>query len=326
MRLHTTSITGSTPVGHLFETDRRIEMFEGDASLNEVFGYFSKHAVDAVIITENSVSIGILTLKDAVRALQNWDHLLLPVRSFMASPLKTFDAVQNISDILDHMHDAPYGKIVVQNGNTIIGVMDHRDLLSLCYSQMTPLIKHEYHLVRSLLELVDKGKQNLLSMATTDTLTGVGNRRLFEEAFQAHQALSGRYEIEMFLLMFDIDDFKSINDHYGHNTGDTILKELTALISNSIRKSDIFARWGGEEFAILLRSNDLMRAADMAEQLRKRIDEHRFDTIIHVTCSFGVTSILPDEQLIEPFERADKALYRAKNDGKNLVRTEKPQL
>ncbi len=316
------SLTGLTPVGHLFKTAPNIGMFDGDSTLQEVLEYFSHQAVDAVIITEEAISVGILTLKDVVRALQKWENLLLPVRNFMTSPVHTFDALENISDVIEWIHEASFDKIVIRKENAIIGMMDRRDLLSLCYSKISPLLKHQYHLIHSLMDLVDDGEKRLLRMATTDALTGIGNRRMFEEVFQTHQKLSGRYDIELFLLMLDIDDFKKINDVHGHNIGDSALKQLTALVSSSIRTSDIFVRWGGEEFAILLRSSDLQQAAEIAEQLRKKIDEYLFDTILHLTCSFGVTSIRPRESIESAFERADRALYRAKYDGKNTVRTE----
>ncbi len=170
--------------------------------------------------------------------------------------------------------------------------------------------------------MVNEGKKGLLKMATTDTLTGIGNRRLLEEVFQAHQSLEERYGVTLFLLMFDIDDFKAINDTYGHNVGDLVLKELTLLVSNSIRKSDLFVRWGGEEFAILLRYSDPLTVIKIAEQIRKRIDDHQFNTIIHLTCSFGLTSIQHGETLEKVIERADHALYYAKKEGKNSVQME----
>jgi diguanylate cyclase (GGDEF)-like protein len=147
---------------------------------------------------------------------------------------------------------------------------------------------------------------------------------LFEEIMQAHQSLGNKYDVPLFLLLFDIDNFKSINDTFGHNVGDSVLKELVVLVGKSIRKSDIFIRWGGEEFAILLRYSEPMTVMKIADQIRSRIDKNSFKTIVHVTCSFGLTSILPHETLESIFERADKALYRAKSDGKNVVRMELP--
>ncbi len=164
----------------------------------------------------------------------------------------------------------------------------------------------------------------LLKKATTDSLTGIGNRRLFEEVFLAYRNSTFPDEHPLYFLLFDIDNFKSINDTFGHNVGDSVLRELASLVGRSIRKSDTFTRWGGEESALLQRYPDPMAVMKDAEQIRKKIDEHSFETIVHVTCSFGLTAVLPHEAFETAFERADKALYRAKNDGKNCIRIEMP--
>ncbi|HLD24092.1 MAG TPA: GGDEF domain-containing protein [Sulfuricurvum sp.] len=317
-------VTHTTAIGSLFPDKHCCGVFDGDVIVHKVLEFFASNSSDAVIITYNALPIGILTLKDLVRALYNCDNSGLPIKGFMTSPVKTFDASMNISDVLDQMQDLPYDKIVAVKENSVVGIIDKHHLLSLCYTQLTPIIKHEYNMVHSLMEMVGEGERGLLKMATTDVLTGIGNRRLFEEIFQAHQTLGKRYDVTLFLLLFDIDNFKSINDTFGHNVGDSVLKELTTLVGRSIRKSDIFIRWGGEEFAILLRYSDPITVMKIAEQIRQRIDKNSFETIVHVTCSFGLTSILPNETLDEVFERADRALYRAKSDGKNSVRMEIP--
>lgn len=322
MYSESSTVTHSTRIGDIFAVDHSCGMFESDVIVQKVLEFFSAVAPDAVILTKNSLPVGILTLKDIVRTLHNCDNLGLPVKEFMRSPLHTFDAKMTVADVLDEMQNAAFDKIVVTHKNSVVGIIDKRDLLSLCYTQLTPLIKHEYNMIQSMLGLVGEGEQGLLKMATTDTLTGIGNRRLFEEVFHAHQNMAERYDVTLFLLLFDIDNFKSINDTFGHNVGDSVLKELASLVNHSIRKSDVFARWGGEEFAILVRYSDPMSVIKVAEQIRKRIDEHSFESIVHVTCSFGLASIHPNESLETVFGRADDALYRAKADGKNVVRIE----
>lgn len=318
------AVTHATAIGTLFDEAKPCGLFESDVIVYKILEYFSLSGADAVVLTRDSLPVGILTLKDLVRALYNCDNTGLPVKDFMSSPVKVFDASSKISDVLDEMNECPFDKIVVSQVNRVIGIIDKRHLLSMCYTHLTPLIKHEYNMVHSLMGMVGEGERSLLKMATTDTLTGIGNRRLFEEIFQAHQTLGKQYDVTLFLLLFDIDNFKSINDTFGHNTGDSVLKELSTLVSRSIRKSDIFVRWGGEEFAILLRYSDPTTVMKIAEQIRQRIDKNSFETIVHVTCSFGLTSIQPEETLEEVFERADKALYRAKSDGKNCIRIEMP--
>lgn len=316
------AVTHSTPIGKLFNHENEVQTFDADVIMREVFEHFTTYTADVVIITQKTLAIGIVTLKDMVRALSDWDNLMLPVKTFMTAPLKTFHSTMSIAEVLDEMKHAPFDKIVVTQCEDLVGVIDQRHLLSLCYKQLTPFIKYEYNMLNSLMGMVTEGKKGLLKMATTDTLTGIGNRRLLEDVFQAHQSLEERYRIALFLLMFDIDGFKAINDTYGHNIGDMVLKELTELVSRSIRKSDVFVRWGGEEFAILLRYSDAAAVMKIAEQIRMRIDDHLFQTIAHLTCSFGLTLVHPGETLERVIDRADKALYCAKEEGKNSVRME----
>lgn len=322
MMINALALTHSTQIGKLFAPENKVQTFDLEVLLREVFEYFTAYATDVVIITEKAINVGIITLKDMVKALQNCDNLMSPVKFFMTSPITTFHSMMSIAEVLDAMKTATFDKIVVTHFDDLVGVMDQRHLLSICYKQLTPLLKHEYNMLNSLMGMVEKGEKGLLKMATTDTLTGIGNRRLLEEVFQAHQNLEERYGVTLFLLMFDIDGFKGINDTHGHNIGDMVLKELTSLVSRSIRKSDLFVRWGGEEFAILLRYSDPVSVMNIAEQIRLRIDLHKFKTIKHLTCSFGLTSVQAKERLEAAIERADRALYRAKEEGKNSVRLE----
>lgn len=316
------TITHMTSIGEIFGVEHCCGTFEDDTILQNVLQFFSEQSTDSVIITRQSSPIGILTLKDLVRVLHNYDNLGLPVKEFMSAPVQTFETTVNVGDVLDLMQNAEYDKIVAVQENNVVGVIDRRHLLAMCYTQLNPMIRHEQTMIHSLMGLVGEGEKKLLKMATTDSLTGVGNRRLFEEIFQTYQNAGVQNDYSLFLLLFDIDNFKSINDTFGHNVGDLVLKQLAGLITNSIRKTDTFVRWGGEEFAILQRYSDPAAVMKVAEQIRKKIDEHSFEAIVHVTCSFGLTAVKPDEELQSAFERADKALYRAKKDGKNCIRIE----
>ncbi|MEW5832880.1 MAG: diguanylate cyclase [Campylobacterota bacterium] len=314
------AITPSTRIGDLFASSAGCPRFEGDTIVQNLLEFFARHDDDAVIVTRRSAHVGIVTLRDIVRVIHDSDNLGLPIRDFMTSPVETFDADTQISDVIEAIEELPYDKIVAAKGKNVLGIIDKHRLMSLCYRQITPMVKHDYTMIHSLMGLVGEGEKGLLKMATTDTLTGIGNRRLFEEVFQSHQKHPQSQDYSLYLLLLDVDNFKSINDTFGHNVGDSVLKQLAALIGSSIRKSDTFVRWGGEEFAILQRYTDPMAVMKVAEQIRKKIDEHSFETIVHVTCSFGLASVRPHEELESVFERADKALYRAKSDGKNCVR------
>lgn len=155
--------------------------------------------------------------------------------------------------------------------------------------------------------------------ATTDTLTGCFNRKMFNELLNSEAKKTTRHSKEFSLIILDIDNFKSVNDTYGHLTGDEVLKDLTAIARNTIRESDIFARWGGEEFAVLLPQTNLEGGAILAEKIRHTIKSHRFGQAGHLTCSFGVAQYKPDEPRDTLISNADWALYHAKNHGKNQV-------
>ncbi|HOP63925.1 MAG TPA: diguanylate cyclase [Spirochaetota bacterium] len=155
--------------------------------------------------------------------------------------------------------------------------------------------------------------------ANYDALTRIFNRRRFLELLEHGITSARKLNHELSIIFFDIDHFKRINDTYGHNTGDDVLRGLAGLISKTIRRTDIFARWGGEEFLILLESTSIENAARMAEKLRKTIMGHNFPEVKTVTCSFGVTAYATGEKGDDLISRADSALYKAKESGRNRV-------
>lgn len=154
-------------------------------------------------------------------------------------------------------------------------------------------------------------------LASTDYLTGLYNRFKFEELFEKESNRSHRYEVPLSLIMFDIDYFKKINDTYGHDIGDLALKELTKLVASHIRQSDVFARWGGEEFMLLTPEIDKDAAFMLAEKLRKAISKFAFTEVGHINCSFGVVELQQEDTFNTLSQRVDKALYQAKEGGRN---------
>ena len=119
--------------------------------------------------------------------------------------------------------------------------------------------------------------------------------------------------------MFDIDRFKEINDIFGHQAGDSVLSELASLIKDNIRKDDFLARFGGEEFMIISNNISVGGAVELAEKLRFKIENHGFSLKIKVRCSFGVTGYKRDDTAESIVKRADEALYKAKENGRNRV-------
>lgn len=160
-----------------------------------------------------------------------------------------------------------------------------------------------------------KRKETLEVEIKIDPLTKTYRKPYFD--MQLEKAL--KYDKNIVLVVLDIDNFKRVNDKYGHPVGDIILKEFTALIKENLRKDDLIARWGGEEFLILFKNIDKESAIAKVEELRKLIDEYTFTKAKHITSSFGLTCANIQDTAKSVLQRADEALYEAKNDGKNRV-------
>jgi diguanylate cyclase (GGDEF)-like protein len=162
-------------------------------------------------------------------------------------------------------------------------------------------------------------------LAATDPLTGLPNRRFFDEFAKLDMDRFLRFGEPSSLMMVDLDHFKSINDTYGHAAGDEVLRRVASLGKLVFRSSDLFARWGGEEFVCLLPGTDEWGAILAAEKLRSAVEQLSIVSggkAIPVTASIGVSLVGSDDRLMyDALLRADRAVYRAKNDGRNCVRT-----
>lgn len=161
-------------------------------------------------------------------------------------------------------------------------------------------------------------ENELSHRATHDYLTGLLNRQQFEVLLDQEISRSRRYEAPLSLIMFDVDRFKRINDSLGHEAGDVVLKKLAGELKKAMRESDSLARWGGEEFTLMLPDCSLEDAGRMAEQLRTRVLDVNFGPKIeHLTISLGVTGYHDGESSRELLRRVDDALYTAKQQGRN---------
>jgi len=163
----------------------------------------------------------------------------------------------------------------------------------------------------------------LIQLARHDPLTGTANRRYFFERAEQEFMRSRRYQAPLSIALIDVDHFKHINDQFGHATGDEVLKLLSGKIAALLRESDLLARIGGEEFAILMPSTGLAGAALMAERLRVTIAEEASPVagqMLHLRFSAGVTQLKAQDQSIEDcLRRADEAMYKAKQAGRDRV-------
>ncbi|MHA1597439.1 MAG: sensor domain-containing diguanylate cyclase [Alphaproteobacteria bacterium] len=165
-------------------------------------------------------------------------------------------------------------------------------------------------------------QSQLEKMATTDKLTGLGNRQLFEESLRHEIARYKRSQTPFALLMIDIDDFKRINDSFGHVAGDVLIEAFADRVLGLVRQSDSVCRWGGDEIAILTPDCTTDDAIQLAEKIRASVAEHSLvdaDPEYHVTISVGVSHVLADDDGSDIVARADEALYAAKEKGRNRV-------
>jgi diguanylate cyclase (GGDEF)-like protein len=158
----------------------------------------------------------------------------------------------------------------------------------------------------------------LKEMSERDALTGAFNR---SEGERILQNLIIQANEEFGIILFDIDNFKRVNDNFGHLMGDRVLQEITQICSMHLRKHDTLIRWGGEEFLVIVKGENLNQLQELAERLRSVIAGHEVSVVGKVTASFGIAHHQPQDSLRQLFKRADEALYRAKNQGRNQVVT-----
>ncbi len=156
--------------------------------------------------------------------------------------------------------------------------------------------------------------------ANFDKLTGIYNRRKFEDVFKYELLQSKRHKQKLSIAMMDIDLFKNFNDNYGHQVGDLVLKSLAKNILSRIRKSDTFARWGGEEFVLIMTETSINEAVKVCEKLRRSVQKNvKVVQSSNITISIGISELKENDTTNRLFKRCDEALYLAKNNGRNRV-------
>ncbi|WP_022850429.1 GGDEF domain-containing response regulator [Limisalsivibrio acetivorans] len=166
---------------------------------------------------------------------------------------------------------------------------------------------------------IEEEKQLYRVLSLQDHLTGIYNRKKFYDELSKEIDRVNRYQQKLSVIMFDVDHFKSVNDTYGHQVGDKVLQDISQIVRRAIRKTDVFARYGGEEFTLLMPGTHEQGAVDIAERLRREIEEYRFAHGGGVTCSFGVAEIDHNDDSDTFVKKADVALYNAKENGRNRV-------
>ena len=261
--------------------------------LSEGINYLQQNACDVVLLDMN-----------------------LPDSSGLPTMTRLLDAAPNIPIIvLTGLSDESFGTDAVKSGAQdylIKGDLDGRILKRSMF----------YAVERKKLEITLKQTRDLFErQARIDYLTEIYNRLMFSELLEAEMQRARRYGSELSLIMFDLDHFKNVNDTYSHTMGDHVLKEVAQLVSDNIRAHDIFARWGGEEFMVLIPKTDQNQANILAEKLRSLLEAHDFSDGLHVTASFGVSQFKATDHADSFTARSDEAMYLAKKNGRNRIET-----
>lgn len=171
---------------------------------------------------------------------------------------------------------------------------------------------------------LDEKNQALEILSVTDRLTALANRRKLEASLQSELLRARRYGKTFSIIMLDVDRFKIINDTHGHQAGDAVLVQLADLLRRNARETDVVGRWGGEEFLIICPETSLLVVTALAERYRTEMERNDFGPVGQVTSSFGVTASAEGDDVQLLVRRADEALYRAKESGRNRVEADKP--
>ncbi len=267
---------------------------------------------------------------------QNPDEVVHKIRT---SGGATRWVVDNAADIIvPNIIDDPFNANSLLHSYNLKGyvgtpIKDERQVLGVLYClslevlQISPDDLNFLHVLARRAAAAIRLTQHFADMyehANTDTLTGLSNRRLLQQFGQLTLARHKRSQSNFSVISLDLDSFKNINDTYGHSIGDAVLQKTALILLENSRHGDVIARFGGEEFMLILPETNLSQAKKVAERIRKAIANTPFDTAkgnIQVTASFGIASGVPTaaQQLEDFFTSADQAMYQAKRRGKNRI-------
>ncbi len=203
--------------------------------------------------------------------------------------------------------------LAITRGDTSARVDASQGLLpdvGAAFNEMATQVEHELRTLKTT-------QAELERLVATDRLTGVGNRRAFEQLTELEVAKSNRYGVPATLILFDVDNFKKINDNYGHAVGDSVLVRIVRRVTSRLRDTDSIARWGGEEFAVVTPCTPISGTYVVAEAIRRAVEEDPFLPVGQVTISLGIAQLLPHETADLWVARADRFLYEAKRQGRN---------
>ena len=311
-------------VGNLILQYTAMTIYQDESALNAIKIMETKHIDSLLIVDDRQHPIGIFTTKDFLTIISNNSNLKLPIKEYMSTPLETVHTDITIADAIKFIQEKHFKRIVITDTKgKVSGVITQTELLRLLNNKWIEIIRQRGTELSIINKKLIERTASLEEKASTDFLTKLYNRRKFDSLIEYEIKQIQRYhDKDLCLVVLDIDGFKYINDTYGHDIGDIILKDLAKIIKLSIRDSDTACRWGGEEFAISLSHTDINDSLLVAQKIRQTIESYTFIQELKITCSIGVSQLHSADTYIELFKRADEALYKAKNNGKNRVEIE----
>jgi diguanylate cyclase (GGDEF)-like protein len=223
------------------------------------------------------------------------------VRGYVSKPLNIHDLIENIAIAVESQY--------------------LKAKLELANKQLAFEVEQKTKELQIAIEQLEERNTVLTYQATHDNLTALSNRQKLNDELDKEILRENRYRHGLSLLMLDIDNFKNVNDTYGHDVGDVVLIELAKILKASIRETDIAARWGGEEFMILLPETLMSDAVKIAQMIRQKVEKFDFEGVPHnITISIGATHFKVGDNNKDDFiKNADVGLYEAKHNGKNQV-------
>lgn len=311
-------ILESLQISTIFEKKYGYKSFAPDVSMSEVLEFMKDSQSDCVIIQKEGHPAGILTSKDVIKFIGDGNCPTILVSDVMSSPVEMLNEKASIAEGLEYLRTRHFKRIVVTNdeGN-VVGIVTQQDLISRTYLKWSQLMQDHFKQFEEITQILQQKNRHLTQLATKDSLTEIHNRHMFAELFLQELSVVKRQNTKLSLMMIDLDYFKRVNDTYGHNIGDYVLKQFVSLVVSIVREADLFARWGGEEFVLLLRNTGCEEAYLVGEKIRSVIESQSFEDAGQVTCSIGITEVTGDDSLTSAIERADNALYSAKDMGRN---------
>lgn len=273
---------------HEFPMDYTGEAFDHKIPLGQVTLYSNNQ----LVFDRVKYGFILILINSIIKTIALWFIIYYFITKYLGKPLEEFTTKIHNQDI-----QSP------QDINLNIPWTDKNELL---------ILKDSYN------EMIQRLNEHK-TLSITDKLTGIFNRLKLDEALKDEFNRSSRFKSNFGIIIIDIDYFKKVNDTYGHLVGDQVLIQFTQIIQKNIRKVDIFGRWGGEEFMIICPETNFQNTIKVAQSLSEIISTNKFPIDNNITASFGVTVYDGDENIDIVIARADKALYKAKVNGRNRV-------